>query len=139
MCLSCSIFCGRCRPAPFVSIVCPTCGHRNEIAREECIKVLGYRDRKSGKAPAGYSTHCPECGVALNELVAEHVKPLDCTRSGIVCGYPCGKHWKKFVPGDLVCEKQVPLGKIGSMPEATTNTIALARTKRNRRMTPIPR
>ncbi len=136
MCLSCSIFCGRCRPAPYVSINCPSCGERAEISRSECIKALGYRDRKSGKAPSNYVVSCHACGKGLNEDIAATVKPLDCLRSGIVCGYPCGRHRKEFFPGDLVCEKQVPLGKIGTIPEATANTKAVARIKR-RRLTPI--
>ena len=136
MCLSCSPFCGRCRPALLVAITCPSCGEMVDVERLECIKALGYRDRRSGKAPEGYTVSCPECDASLNTSIAQHVKPLDCVRSGIVCGYPCGRHMREFFPGDLVCEKQVPLGKIGSIPEATVNTKALARIKR-RRMTLI--
>lgn len=137
MCLSCSIFCGRCRPAPFVSFNCPSCGTRNEVSREDCIRALGYRDRKVGKVPVGYAVHCTECGENLNGCIKDEVKPMDCKRSGIVCGYPCGKHWKELFPGDLVCEKQVPLGKIGSMPDVTLYTKSVAQIKRSRRMTPI--
>ena len=136
MCLSCSPFCGRCRPALYVAIICPTCGEMVDVSRMDCIKALGYRDRRSGKAPEGYVVSCPKCGTDLKQGIANEVKPLDCIRSGIVCGYPCGRHMKEFFPGDLVCERQVPLGKIGSIPEATANTQALARIKR-RKMTPI--
>ena len=136
MCLSCSPFCGRCRPALYVAVVCPSCGEMVDVSRMECIHALGYRDRQSGKAPEGYIAHCPKCDASLNGQIAEAVKPLDCKRSGIVCGYPCGRHMKEFFPGDLVCARQVPLGKIGSMPEATANTVALSKIKA-RRMTPI--
>ena len=136
MCLSCNMFCGRCRPAPYVSIVCPSCGEQNDITREDCIRTLGYRDRKTGKAPLGYTVSCSECHEDLHDSIANVVVALDCKRSGIVCGYPCGRHAKEFFPGDLVCERQVPLGKIGSIPEVTARTKAIGQVKRHR-MTPI--
>jgi len=138
MCLACSPLCGRCRPALFITVECPSCDERVDVSRTECIHALGYRDRRSGKVSETYIAHCPECGASLNGAVAASVKPMDCVYSGIVCGYPCGRHTKEPFPGDLPCEKQVPLGKIGTIPEATANTREVARIKR-RRMTPIAR
>ena len=132
MCLSCSQFCGRCRPALVVAVSCPSCGVMAEISRGECLDALGYRTQGRAKPPAGYVARCPECGADLNRCIAEAVKPMDCLRSGIVCGYPCGRCMKEFFPGDLVCTKQVPLGKIGSVPEATENFNAMSRIKKRK-------
>jgi len=99
-----------------------------DLTRSECLYSLEYPHRKSSEekrlAEAGVprAARCTSCGADLSDELKRRVLPMDCLYSGIVCGFPCGRHRRKRRPGDLVCEKQVPLGRIGSMPEAVAES-----------------
>lgn len=135
--MACSAYCGRCRPALLVALQCPRCNQTTDFTRDECLYFLGYPHRISPaekrlrESGAPRSPHCRICGADLMTGLKEEVLPMDCRYSGIVCGYPCGKHVKERAVGDLPCEKQVPLGLIGTMPdvvaEATRREKAVAR------------
>jgi len=128
MCLACSAYCANCHPATLVGLECPDCEETSDFTRGECLYILGYPHRRTledeelAAAGAPRKALCRSCGADLTALLRCEVLPMDCRYSGIVCGFPCGRHRRERREGDLVCEKQVPLGKIGSMPEAVAES-----------------
>jgi len=73
---------------------------------------LGYRRLKDVKDELRHGDdfpQCEKCGADIFDSLAEKVVPQKCSYSGIICGYPCGRHVKKRILGDALCMKQTPL------------------------------
>jgi hypothetical protein len=55
---------------------------------------------------------CKFCGEDLTETFRGVVEPAPCTRSRIVCGFPCGRRHEPHIDGVPQCPHMVPVGKI---------------------------
>ena len=120
MCVACNPFCGHCRTPLYKGVDCSDCGESSVLTREECIVYLGYFRADQVKAELTHGDerpHCEKCGADIFENLVERVVPLDCLFAGIVCGFPCGRYRKERRLGDPTCQKQTPLGKIGTKVE----------------------
>lgn len=130
MCWGCSPYCGKCKPAPIIPVVCPTCGKALMVTREEYLRVFGLPHRGSDAArraalAAGPGStgrekgaldddgvpRCKRCGRDLTAELGSEVDPAPCRRSGIICGYPCGRRDEDPVRGAKRCETMVPVGR----------------------------
>ena len=97
------------------AVKCSQCGFSSALTRDECIVYLGYRTADSVKDELAHGENaplCEKCGAEISQELTHKVTPLECNYSGIVCGYPCGRHQKKRVVGDSLCMKQTPLRKL---------------------------
>lgn len=56
---------------------------------------------------------CDACGADLIETFRREIEPLPCTRSQVICGFPCGRRNEAHVEGVMPCPHMVPVGKIG--------------------------
>ena len=70
--------------------------------------VLSEYEEKMHRENAGLPRLCKECGADLSAALQELVKPVACSRSMIVCGFPCGRHVQDFDEQDP-CATQVPM------------------------------
>jgi len=76
-CKVCNPYCGNCRPPRERPRVCPDCGK------------LHFPEH-------GFPVRCVRCDVILPERQLPHV--ARCSRSGLLCGNPCGR--RVYVPVD---------------------------------------
>lgn len=115
MCWGCSPYCGNCYPAQKKTVVCPECGKVLTLTREECLMYLGLshrmteKEKQMHKERAGEQPLCKHCGKKLLEELKEVVEPMPCSRSRIICGYPCGRRVDNYATGDDRCKDMVPL------------------------------
>ena len=96
MCYACNPQCGRCKPRRSVSVNCPVCKAVNSMRREEFLLLFELPHRKNAleskllERGGVAEPTCALCGEALRDTFEAAVTPRECTRIGIVCGYPCG-------------------------------------------------
>ena len=55
---------------------------------------------------------CDYCGYDLLDTFREVVQPAPCTRSRIICGFPCGRRNESHIDGVPQCPHMVPVGKL---------------------------
>ncbi len=117
MCETCNPLCGGCRPAQLKVLVCSVCGKGMLVTRDECLFQLKRPHRQSKMVEGMFAGEepgtlvCGNCGADIMDVLQEKVVPLECSYSGIVCGYPCGRRVKVRQEGEPRCATQVPLGK----------------------------
>lgn len=118
MCETCNPLCGQCKAAKYKVVLCPSCGKATMLSREACLFALGRPHRmsdyerkliESGEIGAAV---CRSCGADLLPTLEEALRPLACTYSGIVCGYPCGRRTERRGERDEPCATQVPLARL---------------------------
>lgn len=120
MCFSCNPFCGNCKPPMMVSVMCPKCGSAAVISRERYLLLRGLKfrmseaDKELANTEESRFLFCGKCGEDISGILGERVKPKPCFRSGIICGYPCGRSVDEPKKGEPMCEKMVPLGKLST-------------------------
>lgn len=118
MCQTCSPLCGNCKPATYKPVLCSTCGKATLLMREECLLYLkrphrlSQREQELLESGGPEAPVCKACGADLGGDVEASIQPLGCRYSGIICGYPCGRHAEDRRPGAPPCKKQVPLGRL---------------------------
>lgn len=91
------------------------CGAECSITREEYLLLFKLPHKKTvlekkllekGKVTMPVCSHC---GADLTEAFRRAVEPAPCTRSGVVCGFPCGARTEPYREGALPCPQMVPV------------------------------
>lgn len=115
---SCNPRCGDCRPKRIIDAQCPECGADNEMSREAYLilfdlphkqTILEKKMRERGDVVAPV---CAICGADLRDAFEAAVQPAECTRSRIICGYPCGRRSEPYREDAGRCPHMVPVGKL---------------------------
>jgi hypothetical protein len=115
MCLSCTPFCGKCKPPGLMSFDCPGCSEKSVLTREECLIYMGHMKQEKHLDMLSHGEDfpaCEHCGINLYGKLVSKIQPRECIYRGIVCGYPCGRHNKKRTVGDSTCSLPVPLRRL---------------------------
>ena len=87
------------------------------MTREACLHFLGrphrVTDREREMIESGEIGEpvCRKCGADLHDALERQIRPTECSFSGIVCGYPCGRCSRMRLVSDEPCETQVPMGR----------------------------
>ena len=112
---SCNPTCGKCRPRRIIEAPCPQCTTHCEVTREEYLNAFNIPHKQSildrkllEHGPVPMPT-CRTCGASLEPALENAVTPLPCTRSHIVCGWPCGLHTEQAPSSTYSCPNAVPL------------------------------
>ena len=115
---SCNPTCGNCRPKRLIEAYCPACGATNSLNREEYLIVFKLPHKKNvlekkilerGGVPR---PSCKQCGADMYDVFDAAVTPEPCTKSRVICGFPCGRHVEPYVEGSMPCPTMVPVGKL---------------------------
>ena len=117
MCYACNPQCGTCKPKKIVAAPCKFCGTEVALKREEFLVLfdLPCRDtiliRKLREKGVDVP-RCSTCGNDASDALCEAMPPAPCTRSRIVCGFPCGRRNDPCEEGAAPCPFMVPVEKL---------------------------
>jgi len=124
---SCNPRCGDCRPKRIVDATCPECGMPAEMSREQYLVVYkllhkpSIIEKKMLERGEIAEPTCKFCGTNLTETFRGVIQPAPCTRSRIVCGFPCGRRTEPRIEGVPQCPHMVPVGKLDSSTYTTAD------------------
>ena len=114
----CNPECDKCSPKEVVAVTCPSCGTRNTLDRYHYLRHFDLPhaqdivERKVLAMSPDTSLACTACDADLEDVYDDAITPLPCTRSGIVCGFPCGRHAEQPDPSKPRCKTMVPLKRL---------------------------
>lgn len=114
----CNPECDKCSPKEVVTVACPACGMRNSLERVRYLRHFGLPhnptivEKKVLEMFPDAPLACTACGHDLEQAFDDAMEPLPCTRSGILCGFPCGRHVEEPDPSRPRCKTMVPLKKL---------------------------
>ena len=114
----CNPECDKCSPREIVAVNCPSCGTKNTLERVRYLRHFDlphHQDIVEKKVLEMFPDEplaCTGCGINLEEVFDDAVQPLPCMRSGILCGFPCGRHVEQPDDSKPRCKTMVPLEKL---------------------------
>ena len=114
---SCNPTCGKCRPKRIILAQCEQCGTECSLCREEYLLLFNLphkanvMEKKIIERGGAVMPHCKTCGEDMTETFRKAVEPLPCSKSQIICGFPCGGRIEPHRDGIPQCPNMVPVGR----------------------------